>query len=320
VALPENLDRAIRVVSFGSDHCFTDPALQLLGSLEGFVHVGHIRTFDERQFLRDPNSERSLAFLAALEPDLFVSSGYGRILRAPALRLATIGGVNVHPSLLPRFRGRNTVGWALYEGVPEIGVTIHEMTLPVDSGPILAQERLRVGRNDGQGDLYRRLAARVPLLLGEVLAEIRRTRRIVGTPQPEGGSYRKFAGEEAGRLEFDWSQTAAELERRAKVFPDHCNVRVGRWRIYFRRIERISTRRGAIVRRRFSSIDVVAGDAEALRLHLKRPIRAWAKLVLSRHARHVGTSDTEQRTMLDDLTAQAALRADKTRFDRDARG
>jgi methionyl-tRNA formyltransferase len=281
VRAPALSGRHIRVVTFGSNHPFTQPALRVVKSLEGFQHVGHVRTFDERDFLRNPNSDESRAFLASLRPDLFLSSGYGRILSEPTLTIPSIGAINVHPSLLPRFRGRDAVRWALYEGASEVGVTIHEMTLPVDSGPVLIQKRLQLDERADADEIYARLAELVPTLLEEVLSEIRESGIVAGTTQPRSGeSQRDFPWHELERLALDWTEPADELVRRAAVFPNHCHARVGPWGLYFRGVERISRPPGTIVRRRLRTLDVVAGDEGTVRLHLERPLRAWAKLVL----------------------------------------
>jgi methionyl-tRNA formyltransferase len=289
VKIEHTADTQIRVVTFGSDHPFTRPAVKLVESLDGFIHVGHVRTFDEREFLRSPNSLESREFLHSLSPDLFLSSGYGRILADETLGIATIGSINVHPSLLPRFRGRATVAWALYEGATEVGLTIHEMVSSVDSGAVLAQHAVPVGGRTDATLIYRELAAVLPPILEDVLLEIRDTGKISGTPQAvEGASYRDFPSREAKRLEVDWRLASREIIRRADVFSGQSNTHIGRWRVFFQRlehvsqeVEHVSRQPGTIVRRRPRSIDVIAGDGNRVRVTFQRPLRAWLKLGLS---------------------------------------
>jgi len=273
----------VRVVTLGSDrpHPLTRAALEVADELDGVEHVDHITANDEREFLRDPRSAAYRAHLAALEPDLLVSAAYARIVPEDILAIPRIGAINVHPSLLPDYRGVLAVWWALYEGRTTVGVTIHQMTLPVDTGPILAQAPLEVTTDADPVGVWRTLGDLARPLLAETLENIRSTRRIVGTPQPPGGCYRSPPGKELHRLEIDWSQPAEELVRRHRVLAG--NIPTLRWRVYVRGLEsvgRTASPPGSIVRRRLRSIDVAAGEGTVVRVVLARPHRAWAKLVL----------------------------------------
>ena len=134
-------DRPLRVVTLGSDrpHPLTRAALSVVEELECLEHVDHLTANDEREFLRDVRSPAYREHIAGLAPDLLVSAAYARIVPDDVLGLATIGAINVHPSLLPEYRGVGAVWWAIYEGRSTVGVTIHQMTVLVDTGPILAQ-------------------------------------------------------------------------------------------------------------------------------------------------------------------------------------
>ena len=298
----------MRVVTFGSDHPFTPSALALVRELKDIEHVEHVKTFDEREFLRDPNSEPARDFLVSSKPDLFLSSGYGRVLREETLRIPTIGAINVHPSLLPRYRGYEAVAWALYEGESEVGITVHSMILPVDSGPILAQKSIPVCKDDQPDAVYQRLCGLIPQVLGQVLEEILRTGAIAGTPQPPSSSFHSKPWREPDQLEVDWTLPAAEVARRARLFHGYCNVRVGPWRIFFGEVEAVVPQPGTIRRRRLRTIDISAGDGRVVRLHLIRPLHAWAKLVLSRlvAAPRLGSAAREEsRGIVDDLLTRA---------------
>lgn len=278
-------DRPLRVVTLGSDrpHPLTRAALSVVEELECLEHVDHLTANDEREFLRDVRSPAYREHIAGLAPDLLVSAAYARIVPDDVLGLATIGAINVHPSLLPEYRGVGAVWWAIYEGRSTVGVTIHQMTVLVDTGPILAQASLNVTPDAEPVEVWRTLGDLALPLLRMTIEKIRATGRIAGTPQPAGGSYRSQPHKELRRLELDWSLSADELQRRSRIFPACTNIPALRWRVFANRIDTAGpTGRpaGSILRRRPRSIVVAAGNGTSVRLVLARPARAWPKLFL----------------------------------------
>lgn len=119
------------------------------------------------------NTPEGVADLRNLEPDLFVVAAYGQILSKDVLAAAKNGGINVHASLLPKFRGAAPVAWAIYHGETETGVTIIRMSVSLDAGDMLAQESIAIGPDETAGDVETRLAplgARLALQVIERLA------------------------------------------------------------------------------------------------------------------------------------------------------
>lgn len=104
------------------------------------------------------NTDEVRAELARLLPDLLVVADYGQILSAETLSVARLGGVNLHGSLLPKYRGAAPINWALYHGEAETGVTVIHMTPRVDAGPTLAQSRTPIGPDENAVELEQRLA------------------------------------------------------------------------------------------------------------------------------------------------------------------
>ena len=104
------------------------------------------------------NTPVGVAGLKALRPDLLVVAAYGQILAKDVLEAAPHGGINVHASLLPKYRGAAPVAWAIYHGEKETGVTIIRMTTGLDAGDMLAQAALAVGADETAGELEARLA------------------------------------------------------------------------------------------------------------------------------------------------------------------
>jgi methionyl-tRNA formyltransferase len=286
----------MRIVTFGSDHRhpLTTAALGVVEKLDGIEHVDHFTRQDEREFLRDPASPAFQSHLVSLRPDLLLSAAYALVLPEEVLAIPTLGAINVHPALLPAYRGARAVWWALYERQSSVGVTIHEMTLPVDSGPILAQASLPVSPEDNPGEVARKVGELAGPLLENTLREIMESGLIAGIPQRGDGSYRSTPGKEAHRLEIDWSQTAKELVRRDRIFPGHSNIAVRRWRIYAKHVDQAGATRlapGRILRRRPTSIDVSVAGGSSVRLQLTRPLQDWVKLLIlhasTGHFRHL---------------------------------
>jgi methionyl-tRNA formyltransferase len=103
--------------------------------------------------------------LSAMRPDLFLSAAFPLILPDPLLAIPSRGGINFHPSLLPRCRGRHPIFWTLASGETQGGVTAHWMTSEVDAGDILAQIPLPLTGQDGYVTLYRRAMDSSPRLV-----------------------------------------------------------------------------------------------------------------------------------------------------------
>ncbi|MCS6844359.1 MAG: methionyl-tRNA formyltransferase [Caldilineales bacterium] len=163
--------------------------------------------------LRDP---AAVAELAALRPDVIVVAAYGQILRPDVLNLPRHGCINVHASLLPRWRGAAPVQAAILAGDQVTGSTIMLMDEGMDTGPILAQAALAIHPDDTGGTLTERLAQQGADLLAETLP-----RWLAGeiTPQPQDGRLATVCRplrKEQGII--DWSRPAEEIARAVRAY------------------------------------------------------------------------------------------------------
>ena len=125
-----------------------------------------------------------VAEVAALAPDVVVVASYGQFLKPNLLAVPTLGTVNVHPSLLPKYRGASPIQWAMANGDTETGVTVLHVTPQMDAGDILAQERMAIGPEETFCTLEPKLADRGATLLMRVLDKFR-TGQTQGVPQEE---------------------------------------------------------------------------------------------------------------------------------------
>src|SRR5206468_11351590 len=104
--------------------------------------------------------------------DLFVVCDYGQILSRDALALARLGGINLHGSLLPKYRGAAPIQWAIFLGETETGVSVIHMTPRLDAGPVLVQRRLAIQPDETAGRLELRLAALGPETVLEAIGRL----------------------------------------------------------------------------------------------------------------------------------------------------
>ena len=163
--------------------------------------------------LRSPEARSELA---AWRPDLMIVIAYGLILPPAVLTTPTHGCVNLHASLLPRWRGAAPIQRAILAGDAATGVDLMRMEAGLDTGPVLAEARLTIGDRETGGSLHDRLAESAGRLLRESLADLL-AGRLVPRPQPEEGvTYaEKLSKEEAW---LDWAAPARQLDRQVRAF------------------------------------------------------------------------------------------------------
>lgn len=158
--------------------------------------------------------EVDLQQLADLKPDLMVVVAYGMILPQAALDIPRLGCINVHGSLLPRWRGAAPIQRALMAGDEKTGVTIMRIIHKLDAGDMLHKEEYAITEKDTSGDLYDKLAALGAVGLEKVLAQLE-SGSVIGEKQDENlVTYaEKLTKVEA---ELDWTQSAEQLARKVK--------------------------------------------------------------------------------------------------------
>jgi methionyl-tRNA formyltransferase len=160
--------------------------------------------------------ESFIAELRALKPDLMVVVAYGQILPQTILDLPPHGCLNVHTSLLPKYRGAAPIQWAIANGEAETGVTIMKMDAGLDTGPVLSLSRTAILAADDSQILHDRLAQLGAQLLVETIPEY-----VAGNvrpqPQPaEGSTYAAKIKKEDGHI--DWNLPAKQVWNRLRAF------------------------------------------------------------------------------------------------------
>lgn len=208
-ALLDGPDRVVAVISqpdraSGRGRQVNPPPVKVLAEQAGLTVL-------------QPESVKTPAFLEAIgayAPDLLVVVAYGRILPGPLLRLARLGALNVHGSLLPRYRGAAPIQWAVINGERETGITIMQLDEGMDTGPVLLSAATPIGPEETAGELFTRLAA----LGGRTLATaVNRLRQDDFVPVPQDHTQATVAPmltKKQGHL--NWNRPASEL---------HCLIR-----------------------------------------------------------------------------------------------
>lgn len=236
----------------------------------------------------------ALEQLRRMEPDLVVVAAYGRLLPRAALDLPRFGCINVHASLLPRWRGADPITRAILAGDPETGVTIMEMVLEMDAGAILWQRRTAIEADDTGDSLERRLADLGSSALAEALDEWRAGRLVATEQDPALVTYAPLVAKRDGVV--DWSGSAVAIERAVRAFVPWPGATTGRagtalrlWRAEVVADDRGTGRAGAapapgeVVAIDQRGLDVATGDGVLRVLELqaagkrRMPAADWAR-------------------------------------------
>lgn len=163
--------------------------------------------------LRDPGVQTRLASLA---PDLMVVVAYGLLLPRPVLETPRLGCINIHASLLPRWRGAAPIQRAIQAGDAETGVSIMQMDEGLDTGPVLATARCPIGSHDTAQTLHDRLAALGAQTLLKTLADLEQERAQATAQDDSLATYATKV--DKTEAELDWTRPATELDRSVRAF------------------------------------------------------------------------------------------------------
>lgn len=149
--------------------------------------------------------------LRGYQADIFVVAAFGQILSEEILAMPRYGCVNIHASLLPRYRGAGPIQWAIINGEEKTGVTIMQMDKGLDTGDMLLKKEVVIGPRETGDSLHDKLAAVGAGLIVEALSGIERGELVPEKQREEETCYAKMLHKSMGRI--DWQQSAAELDR-----------------------------------------------------------------------------------------------------------
>ena len=148
--------------------------------------------------------------IKVLEPDLICVVSYGVILPKSFLKIPPLGCINVHPSMLPKYRGPAPIQWAILNGDKETGVSIMYLDAGMDSGDIILQEKVEIGDDETTGELWNRLSGIGARLLTKVVTDISNG-IIERTPQPEEFVLAPMLDKEMSKINWQ-EKTSSEIK------------------------------------------------------------------------------------------------------------
>lgn len=228
---------ALRVAFAGTPEFAVPPLAALVGSVHRVVGVltqpdrpagrgrelraspvkqfalAHGLPVDQPPTLRTPEARGPLA---AWQPEVLVVVAYGLILPQAVLDLPRLGCLNIHASLLPRWRGAAPIQRAILAGDAETGVAIMQMEAGLDTGPVLLERRTPIGDDDTSGTLHERLAHQGAAALLEALVQLEAGRAHPVAQSAAGVTYAHKIDKREAQL--DWQRSAAQLDRQVRAF------------------------------------------------------------------------------------------------------
>jgi methionyl-tRNA formyltransferase len=161
------------------------------------------------------NTPEGAAALKELKPELLVVAAYGQILSRDVLAVPPHGGINVHASLLPKYRGAAPIAWAIYHGEKQTGVTIIKMSVSLDAGDMLAQETIDIGAEETAGEVEARLAPLGARMALQVIEQIQKG-TVQGRKQDQSQVTKAPKLKKEDGL-IDWSRNAEQVRNQIRA-------------------------------------------------------------------------------------------------------
>ncbi len=167
----------------------------------------------------NPNTPEVVEQIRALQPDFFFSFYYREMLKRELLEIPERGALNMHGSLLPKYRGRVPVNWAIIKGEKETGSTLHYMTEKPDNGDIVAQQAVPILPNDTALEVFQKVTVAAEMALNNCLPDLLAGRAQAVKQDLSKGAY--FGGRKAEDGIIDWSQSSQVIHNlvRAVALP-----------------------------------------------------------------------------------------------------
>lgn len=177
-----------------------------------WAQTHHVPVFQPSS-VRDPQSIETIRRLA---PDLILVAAYGQIIPREIISLPLLGAINVHPSLLPRWRGASPIQYAILSGDATTGVALIQMDERLDHGPVVTLQEFTLKGTESFEELYTALQHTARDLVVKTLPLLQ-TKKITPAPQDEAeATYAKILTREDGKI--NWSQDARDIERQIRAF------------------------------------------------------------------------------------------------------
>ncbi len=227
----------VKIVFMGTPS-FSVPVLEGLLELEGFEVVGVVTQPDKpagrgNEVVKSPvkklAEEKKISVLqpakitpevvveiGKLKPDVIVVAAYGKIIPKSLLDLPKFKCINVHGSLLPKYRGASPIQWAILEGEKETGISIMIMDEKMDTGPVLEMAKIDIAEDETTGSLFNKMAELSKEVIKDVLPRWIKGELKSKAQNDKKATYTKILSKDDGHI--FWNKTAVEIERQVRAF------------------------------------------------------------------------------------------------------
>jgi methionyl-tRNA formyltransferase len=196
-----------------------------------FASVAELARSRNLATLDDPDTAQLISRLKKIAPDFIFSFYYRRMLPLEVLGLAKRGAFNMHGSLLPKYRGRAPVNWAILHGESETGATLHEMTAKPDAGRIVDQQAVPIGPDDTAVEVFRRVTDAAENVLRRSIKSLLEGTATLKPNDLTQGSY--FGGRKPEDGRIDWRKNAREIHNLVRaVAPPYPGAFCDRLKVY----------------------------------------------------------------------------------------
>jgi methionyl-tRNA formyltransferase len=185
----------------------------------------------------NPNDPDFIEVIRDYSPDVFIAVGYDRILKPTILAVPRLLAANFHASLLPHYRGKHPVFWALRDSKRWAGLTVHIMDPGIDTGDIIYQVKVRTRKADTVSSLYERIMAKSVPLIGRLVDDVEKGTIPRRTQELDEGSY--FSSIKDEDYAIDWSWDAEKIRRTIVMTPGKCYSQLAGQRLYFSQAEKV---------------------------------------------------------------------------------
>ena len=175
----------------------------------------------------DINAGESIAKMAEQKADIIITAAFGGYLGKKIRCLCSLGAINLHPSLLPEYRGASPIQSALLNGETQTGNTIYRMTAKMDAGPILAQAKFSIAENETCSELQERLAEQAATLLWLFWKMLKGAKKLSGEKQDEKQASYCFKITKSSR-QINWQKTVTEIHNQIRAF----SLTPGAWTLF----------------------------------------------------------------------------------------
>lgn len=183
----------------------TDRSQESLKSIKNFAKKNNVNIFSPINC----NSKKFIGKIKKLSPDLIIVFNYSKILKKELFEIPKLGTINIHPSLLPKYRGAHVVNWVLINGEKETGVTVHYVDENIDSGDIICQKKIKLTIKDTCATLAKKIEKTAVKALNEVLKSLKTGNAKRKKQDSKKATYYKKRYPKDGKI--NWTKPAVEI-------------------------------------------------------------------------------------------------------------